>query len=187
MKKVKFSFYLILSFLAISFLIPTVSAQEQFLTSTFTSPEEVLHAASATRFHFISLNNFRSSISSVFPVESKVSEADLSVLNAGLNAFLTSPGREAVLLDALRYEKAIRVSFVTPQGESVADLVKDPSKPLLYRFEPESRAQYASVEIQPLLDGPNAFRILVKKDMTYLVYDINWAGNIAHFKQVPIK
>ncbi len=190
MKKIKLFSLSILCFLGASVLVPVVSAQDQiFVPHTQALPvpqDEALQALNATRFHFMSLMKFRSEIFSAAPEDGKMSQSDILILRAGLNTFLSSVGREKMLLEALRQNKAIRISFMTPKGQSVADTLKDPANPVLYQFEPAFRAQRASVEIQPFFDEQNAFRILVRKETTYQVYDIGWAGNIAHIKEVPI-
>jgi len=61
-------------------------------------------------------------------------------------------------LKALRDGKAVRLRFTVPKQSSDYEMLQHPTKPLLYRLEPVTKEEPVSIEIQPLLDGPLAFK-----------------------------
>lgn len=155
-------------------------AQEAVLPNAFQvrSPEEKLHALALTRFHFITLKQFHSALFSFSEDRKVLRETEAQVLNAGLNAFLTKPGRENLLLEALRQNKSVQLKFFIPRVGTDYEMVPHPTKPLLYRLEPIQKGVPAVVEIKPLLDQPIAFKITLKRGEERFSYDVDWAGHI---------
>src|SRR3989338_1762651 len=114
-------------------------AQEALFSSPLTasSSDTKLHALSSTRFHFITLKQFHAALFTPGGHERPLSGSEVQILNAGLNAFLTSPGREELLLEALRQNKAVRLQFSVPEAEEDYEMTNHPTKPLVYRLEPK--------------------------------------------------
>ena len=107
-----------------------------------------------------------------------MSETAAYILNVGLNAFLTSPNRETLLLDALRQNKSVRVRFSASTGEQTYQVLQHPEKPLVYRLEPVDETTPVSIELQPFLDGPVAFQVAVESSGRRFSYNIDWSGKI---------
>ncbi|GEM_PF-3349026 len=170
-----------------SFLSPVAFSQDS-LTSSFSisvnapsvsSPQDKLHALESTRFHFITLKQFHSSLfTNDKASDHKISDMDARLLNGALNTFLTRAGRETLLLEALRQNRSVRLKFNIPQKTEEYKIIDNPDKPLAYRLEPVVRSVPATIEIKPLLDKPVAFEITVKKGKERYLYDINWSGKI---------
>jgi hypothetical protein len=117
---------------------------------SLTSPEDKLQALASTRFHFITLKQFHSGLFSSAGEKGELTPLDASLLNAGLNVFLTSTDRETVLLDALRQNKSVRIKL--PVSE---------------------------IEVKPVLDKPFAFQIILIKDGEEHLYRVDWSGKVA--------
>jgi len=165
------------------FAVPTGFAQESMISTSFpaSSPKEKLHALQLTRFHFITLKQFHSALFSFGEDRNVLSNSEAEILNAGLNAFLSSPGRETTLLEALRQNKAIQLKFSVPKKEEGAyDVIDDPNRPLLYQLKPLLKSTPASIEVRPLLDRPVAFQITLKNGNEHYSYYVDWAGKITH-------
>lgn len=162
---------------------PSASTQDDFgqISLSIPSPQEKLHALALTRFHFITLKQFHSALFSSSGEGGKlVSESQAQILNAGLNAFLTSSKRETMLLDALRQNKSVQLRFSVPEiVEDAYEVIDHPTKPLLYRLEPVKRLVPTTVEIKPFLDKPIAFEITLQKGSERHHYEVDWAGRIA--------
>ena len=170
---------IVLSALLMSaFFISPVFAQDQ-VSSLPSTGEEKLHALSLTRFHFITLKQFHSDLYSKMEKTGKISDSEAGLLNAGLNSFLGAPEREAMLLQALRENKAVRIELSIPEEDSVPKVVNSPTKPLLYRLKPAFHTVPVLVAIKPLLDGPNAFEITLEKGNETSRVEVDWAGGIA--------
>ena len=167
----------------VGFAVPTGFAQESIISASFptpSSPKEKLHALQSTRFHFITLKQFHSALFSFGENQNTLSNSEAEILNAGLNAFLSSPRREIALLEALRQNKAIQLKFSVSQQEEAYDIVDNPNKPLLYQLKPLLKSVPASIEVRPLLDRPVAFQITLKKGNEHYSYYVDWAGKITH-------
>ncbi len=164
----------------VGFAIPTGFTQESIISASFPapSPKEKLHALQLTRFHFITLKQFHSALFSFGDDQSTLTNSEAEILNAGLNAFLSSPGRETALLEAMRKNKAIQLKFSVSQQEEAYDIVDNPDKPLLYQLKPLLKSVPASIEVRPLLDRPVAFQITLKKGNERYSYYVDWAGKI---------
>ena len=158
--------------------IPSAFSQETATTSGV-SGEEKLYALSLTRFHFITLKHFHSALFSLSDEKRELSNDEANILNAGLNAFLTSPERETMLLEALRKNKSVQLHLSVPEKDSAPQVVTNPKKPLLYQLKPMIHAVPVLVAIKPLLDGPLAFEITLEKGKEHSTYDVDWAGGIA--------
>lgn len=180
----KLQLLVILTFAAVWIIqpaaIPSVWAKESVPQTSFSvsSPQDKLYALDVTRFHFLSLKQFHSSFNEYRGVFQR-GEAEL--LNVGLNTFLISPERETLLLQALRDNKAVRLRFSVPEQTSGYEMLRHPTKPLLYRLEEEVRNIPVTIEIQPLLDGQAAFQITVERDAERLIYDVDWTGKVVGF------
>lgn len=184
--------YIIVTLLTLNLLVlPAVFAQDSLAASaigssafsiqqsSIQSGQEKLQALESTRFHFITLKQFHSSLFTVFTQDekNKISELDAQILNAALNSFLTQAGREMTLLQALREERSVVLKFAIPEQEKY-EVVENPDQPHAYQLEPVYRSSPASIEIKPLLDQSVAFEItLIKKNERYL-YEVDWAGKI---------
>ena len=143
------------------------------------SSKEKLQALQLTRFHFITLKQFHAALFTFGGEQNAPSNSEAEILNAGLNAFLSSPGRETALLEALRQNKAIHLLFSIPKAEEGSyGVARDPNRSIAYRLEPVVRRVPASVEIRPLLDRPVAFQITIKKGNEHYSYYVDWAGKI---------
>ncbi len=106
-------------------------------------------------------------------------------MNTGLNAFLLSPDREKLMLEALRQNKAVRFRFsVAEQPGNGYQVLNHPTKKLVYRLKPVVTYSTAVIEIRPLFDGPIAFRITLEKRNERAEYEVNWAGWISGFPWV---
>lgn len=165
----------------VGFRVPTGFAQESIVSASFPapSPKEKLHALQSTRFHFITLKQFHSALFSFGEDQNALTSSEAEILNAGLNAFLSSPGRETALLEAMRRNKAIQLKFsVSKKDESAYDVIDDPTQPLLYQLKPLLKSVPASIEVRPLLDRPVAFQITLKKGNERYSYYVDWAGKI---------
>ena len=182
-------------FTAVSFALPGGYAQESILSGSFpspVSPKEKLQALQLTRFHFITLKQFHAALFSFSATQrwadpssgggedkNTISNSEAEILNAGLNAFLSSPGRETTLLEALRQNKAIQLRFSVPEREEAAyDMVDHSDKPLLLQLKPLLKSVPASIEVRPLLDRPVAFQITLRKGTEHYSYYVDWAGKI---------
>lgn len=147
--------------------------------SPVVSTQDKLQALESTRFHFITLKQFHSMLFTAdAEPENKLSEAQAQILNAALNSFLTQAGRETLLLEALRQNRAVRLQLNVPQKENEYRVIDNPDRPLAYRLEPVVHAVPATIEIRPLLDQPAAFKITLKKGNERYVYDVDWSGRI---------
>lgn len=133
-------------------------AQEHLAASPVSlgSPEDKLQALASTRFHFIALKQFHSSLFSSAEQKKELSVWDAALLNAGLNIFLTSSERETVLLDALRKNESVQIKFPVSENEDVS-----------------------TIEVKPLLDQPIAFKITLIKDGEEHLYRVDWSGHVA--------
>ena len=164
--------------------VPASFAQENLIPSSITQPssKEALHALALTRFHFITLKQFHSALFSF--EKPTLSEPDAYLLNTALNTFLTSAGRETMLLEALRTNKAIQLRLSLKEhatdasGEETYQMISHPTKPLLYRLEPAVRSTPALIELKPLLDQPAAFQITMTKGNECCRYEVDWSGKI---------
>jgi len=166
----------------VGFAIPTGFAQESIISASFPtpSPKEKLQALQSTRFHFITLKQFHSALFSFGDDQKSISNSEAEILNAGLNAFLASSGRETALLEALRKNKAIQLKFSVPQEEKgTYDVVDNPDKPLLYQLKPILKSVPATIEVKPLLDRPVAFQITLRKGAEHYSYYVDWAGKLS--------
>jgi len=148
---------------------------------TLFSQDDRLHAVALTRFHFNTLKQFHSNLYQVGEAEQSISAEEAGILNIGLNAFLTSPEREALLLKALRNNKAVQLKFTMPEKSSDFDMVDHPTQKLVYRLKPLVRQVPAVIEVRPILDGPIAFEIVIEKGRDIHIYDVNWSGWISGF------
>jgi hypothetical protein len=187
MKNLKLvTFLLVVALLTAGFSLPGGWAAEAFSAPSLTasSPTNQLYALDITRFHFMSLKHFHSILFSSNQYRGFFTEPDAKLLNVGLNAFLSSKDRESLLLEALRADKAVRLRFMIPEkSPGDFEMINHPTKPLLYRLEPEVKRVPVVVRIQPLLDGPVAFQITVEKDGENLNYDVDWAGQVIGFSR----
>ena len=161
---------------------PTAFTQESIIVNSISTvpPSEKVHALELTRFHFITLKQFHSGLFSAGEDKNSISESQAQILNAALNSFLTSPEREALLLGALREDKAIRLRFAVPEQGEDYEMISNPDKPLLFQLKPVIREVPATVEIRPVLDQPIAFKITLKKGNERHLYQVDWAGNITN-------
>lgn len=154
MKRKHLSVTFILGFSALVIFLSDrfLYAQDSLAASPvpLTSSEDKLQALASTRFHFITLKQFHSTLFSSVKEEAKLTDVEASLLNAGLNVFLTSSDRETVLLNALRENKSVQIKL------SVSEL-----------------------EVKPLLDKPIAFQIMLKKDGEEHFYSVDWSGHVA--------
>lgn len=133
------------------------------------SPNEKLYAMDATRFHLGSLKQFYTVLYSFDQYKGFFTELDARILNMGLNAFLTSQDREELLLKALRTNQSVRLRFKVPERKA--------------RLDPTVKDVPVTIEIQPLLDGPSAFRITMEKETAKVAYDLDWAGHVVGFSR----
>jgi hypothetical protein len=156
-----------------SLLAPPVPAQDSLYSGSvsLTSAEDQLYALALTRFHFLTLKQFHSALFSFGQDQNPISESEARLLNIGLNAFLASTGRETLLLDALRENKAVQLRFSVPEEKTVLRLP-------FYEAEPTAPSIPASIEIKPLLDRPVAFQISLEKEGGRNSYNVDWAGKI---------
>ncbi len=191
MKKTAFA---LLTILVLSlFATPVAFSQDNFITSglasgsfsitnssAVTSPQDKIQALESTRFHFITLKQFHSSLFTSVTTSSgnKISESQAQILNAALNSFLTQAGRETLLLEALRQNRSVRLRFNVPQKTNEYQMIDNPDKPLAYQFKPVISSVPATIEIKPLLDKPVAFEITLKKGSERYVFDVDWSGRI---------
>lgn len=161
---------------------PASFAQDNIVSSSFpvSSAKEKLHALALTRFHFITLKQFHSALFSFGAEQHSLSDSEARILNAGLNAFLASPDRETALLEALRQNKAIQLRFSVPEQGKAYQVMNHPTKPLAYRLEPMTSLTPASIDIQPLLDEPIAFQIVLHKGTERYRYHVDWSGKVIH-------
>ena len=183
-------FALLTFLLAGSFISPLAFSQDNFIgTGSFsiasnapaaTSPQDKLHALESTRFHFITLKQFHSTLFTTVSLDPKnqLTDEQARVLNAGLNSFLTQAGRETLLLEALRQKRSVRLKFKVPEQEKEYQIIDNPDRPLAYQLKPVVHGVPVSVEIKPLLDQPVAFEITLKKGNEHYVYDVDWSGRI---------
>ena len=166
----------------VSFAVSPAFAQESIISASFPtpSPKEKLQALQSTRFHFITLKQFHTALFSFGEDQNTLSNSEAEILNAGLNAFLSSSGRETALLEALRQNKAIQLRFsVSQKEEGTYDVIDDPNKPLLYQLKPALKSVPATIEVKPLLDRPVAFQITLRKGNEHYSYYVDWAGKIS--------
>ncbi len=168
------------SFVLGIFLSSHLYAQDRLASSSVSllSPEDKLQALASTRFHFITLKQFHTGLFSFAERGKDLSETEASLLNAGLNVFLTSAERETTLLNALRQNKSVQIKFPVSENENAYEVVDHPTKPLLYHLQPAVRNTSATVEVKPLLDKPIAFQITLTKDGEEHLYSIDWSGNM---------
>lgn len=146
------------------------------------SATDRLQALSTTRFHFMTLKQFQTSLFTRGEAEQSISKAEARLLNVGLNAFLISAKREELLLAALRQNKAVRIRFRVPeQAGNGYQVVNHPTKKLTYRLKPVVMQSEAVIEIRPLFNGSIAFQVTLEKGDERFEYDINWAGWISGF------
>ena len=124
-------------------------------SAALVSPEDKLQALASTRFHFITLKQFHSGLFSSAEQGKGLSETDASLLNVGLNVFLTSADRETALLDALRRNEAVQIKFPVSDNENAS-----------------------MVEVKPLLDKPIAFQITLTKNGEEHLYSVDWSGHV---------
>jgi hypothetical protein len=181
MKKNRLFIFLIASLALNPLLASYLYAQDRLAAGSVSlvTPEDKLHALASTRFHFITLKQFHSSLFSFVDQNKNLSEAEAGLLNAGLNAFLTSAERETMLLDALRRDKSVQVRFsICEPDEETYEMIDHPAKPLLYRLQPAVRRVPAAIEVKPLLDQPIAFQITLTKGNERHLYDVDWSGNV---------
>ena len=143
----------------------TLWAQEPAFSVS--SPNEKLYAMDATRFHVGSLKQFYTVLGAFDQYQGFFSELDARILNMGLNAFLSSQDREELLLKALRTNQSVRLRFKVSERKS--------------HLDETAKNIPVSVEIQPLLDGPSAFKITVQKEAAKLLYDLDWTGQVIGF------
>lgn len=170
---------------ALTSFISWVFAQDAFVTTSIAKPAsgEKLHALSLTRFHFITLKQFHSELFSDAGTENSISDEEARMLNAALNAFLTSAERETLLLEALRQNKAIRLRFsVREEQEGVYEMETHPTKDLVVHLKPVVRSVPIVIEIRPLLDRPVAFQVSVVRDRTRRMYEVDWSGKMSQIK-----
>ena len=142
------------------FLSSSLYAQDRLAGSSVSlvSPEDKLQALASTRFHFITLKQFHTGLFSFAERGKDLSEAEASLLNAGLNVFLTSAERETMLLDALRRNQSVQIKLLV--SENVV------------------QARSATIEVKPLLDKPVAFQITLTQGEERHFYDVDWSGNM---------
>jgi len=130
----------------------------------------------------MALKQFHSNLFSKGEADRSVSLEEARLLNTGLNAFLLSPDRERLILEALRQNKAVRFRFSVPeQPGNGAQVVNHPTKELVYRLKPVVSYSTAVIEIRPLFDGPIAFQITLEKGNERADYEVNWAGWVSGF------
>ncbi len=155
-------------------------AGEMVQTPSFsiTSRDDQLHALNITLPHLMTLQKFHSGLFTPTSEVLTINQMDAMTLNAGLNAFLSSRDREELLLQALRANKAVMLRFKIPQKTGQTELLTHPTKPLLYRLEPEVKEIPVSIQIHPLLDGPLAFRITLEEGAKVLMCEVDWLGQI---------
>lgn len=190
MKKTAFALLTIL--ISSLFLTPVAFSQDSLITSGLasgsfaistspvTSSQDKIQALESTRFHFITLKQFHSSLFTAVATspENKISESQAQILNAALNSFLTQAGRETLLLEALRQNRSVRLQFNVPQQTNEYQIIDNPDKPLAYQFKPVINSVPATIEIKPILDKPVAFQITLKKGSERYVFDVDWSGRI---------
>lgn len=182
MKRVKGISILLVAVLVLSLPgTPSGFAQESVFSNSLANPssKEKLHALALTRFHFITLKQFHSGLFSLSGDSNSLPNSEAQILNTGLNAFLNSPERETMLLDALRHNKAVELRFSIPSEDKAYQVLDHPTKPLLYRLKPMVQSVPASIEIKPLLDKPIAFQITLEKNNRRSQYEVDWAGGLA--------
>ena len=144
--------------LAVLPLSSCLYAQEPLAANSVSlvSGEDKLQALASTRFHFITLKQFHSSLFSSAQKKGELTELEAGLLNAGLNVFLTSAERETMLLEALRENRSVRINLPVSKNEEVCD-----------------------IEVKPLLDKPIAFQIILNQDGKEHLYRVDWSGNMA--------
>lgn len=164
-----------------SLVLPSVFSQTDLGSVSLSVPsvKDKVHALELTRFHFITLKQFHSGLFSLNEDKKTLSDSEAQILNAGLNAFLNSVGRETMLLEALRQDRAVQLRFQVPQSENTYKMIDHPTKPLVYHLESANRSLAAAVEIKPFLDKPVAFEITLRQGKGKHRYQVDWAGQIA--------
>lgn len=170
---------LIFTVLALTSFISWVFAQDTLVSSSLASPssKEKLHALSLTRFHFITLKQFHSSLFSSTVSEHSISDQEARILNTALNHFLTFSERETLLLEALRQNKSIRLKFSIQEEDPTAfEMESDSTKELLFHLEPVIKSIPTVIDIKPLLDGPVAFQVSLVKGNVRRFYEVDWSG-----------
>lgn len=173
---------LVFTILAVISFVSWAFAQESLISTSLPEPssKEKLHALSLTRFHFITLKQFHSSLFSSPATDTSISDEEARILNAALNAFLTSPERETLLLEALRQNKSIRLRFSLREEERGAyEIEEHPTKELLFQLKPVVRSVPAVIDIKPLLDRPVAFHVSLTKGNDTCLYEVDWSGKIS--------
>ena len=171
----------VFTLVALTSLVSWVFAQDSLVATSIATPasEEKLHALSLTRFHFMTLKQFHSSLFAASDSDHSISDQEARMLNTALNAFLTSAQRETLLLEALRQNKAIRLRFpVQEEQEGVYEMDEHPTKELVVHLRPVVRSVSIVIEIRPLLDRPIAFQVSLVKGDTRRLYDVDWSGRM---------
>ena len=171
----------IFTVLAVISFVSWAFAQDGLISTSLpgASSEEKLHALSLTRFHFITLKQFHSSLFSETVAENSISDEEARILNTALNAFLTSAERETLLLEALRQNKSIRLRFSVREEENgVYGMETDSTKELVFHLTPVVRSVPIVIEIKPLLDRPVAFQVSIVKENTRRTYQVDWSGKM---------
>ena len=172
---------LVFTILALISLVSWAFAQESLISTSLPEPssKEKLHALSLTRFHFITLKQFHSSLFSETVAENPISDEEARILNTALNAFLTSAERETLLLEALRQNKSIRLRFSVREEENgTYEMEEHPTKELAYHLTPVVRSVPIVIEIKPLLDRPVAFQVSLVKGNERRLYEVGWSGTM---------
>jgi hypothetical protein len=147
-------------------------------TLPITTSDHDVHALTLTRFHFTTLKEFHSEVFRAAGKHDELTASDAKLINRALNAFFETSSRADLVLEALRQSKAIRLSFKVQEKTDGYKMAKDPSKELLYHFEPLMKSVPVVVEIRPLLDGPIAFEITLSRQESVSSYAVDWAGKI---------
>ena len=181
MKFRNYIWVLIFTILAVISFVSWAFAQDSLISTSLpgASSEEKLHALSLTRFHFITLKQFHSSLFSDAAAERSISNEEARILNTALDAFLTSAGRETLLLEALRQNKSIRLRFSVQEEENgVYEMETDPTKELVFHLTPLVRSVPIVIEIKPLLDRPVAFQVSLVKGNEKRLYEVDWSGKM---------
>jgi len=126
----------------------------------------------------MTLKEFHSHLFSGDSVSTSIPDYQAFILNTGLNAFLASGERETMLLEALRQNKGVHLRFKAPMQTSEYQIAPYPGREIAFQLQPEVREVAITVDIQPLLDGPIAFKIKIQKGNDTFDYNVNWSGEL---------
>jgi len=147
-------------------------------SQTISKPDDRIYAITLTRFHFITLKQFHSGLFTSGVRKGAISDHHALLINKGLNAYLTSTMREKLMLKAMRENKSVELRFNVSEETSDYVMVPHPRRELLFHYAPEVKQVETVIEIQPLMDGPNAFQVTLRKSGEDSIFHVDWHGEI---------